>query len=42
MGKQRVSLGRFIEMGELLDEAYSDPLPARDYLAHEFPLRVGP
>jgi hypothetical protein len=33
--KQKVSLGRFIEMGELLDEAYPDPLPAPDYLAHQ-------
>jgi hypothetical protein len=35
VNKQKVSLGRFIEMGELLDEAFSDALPAPDYLAHE-------
>ena len=35
MNKQKVSLGRFIEMGELLDEAFPDALPAPDYLAYE-------
>jgi hypothetical protein len=35
VNKQKVSLGRFIEMGELLDEAFPDPVPAPDYLAHE-------
>jgi hypothetical protein len=35
VNKRRVSLGRFIEVGELLDEAFPDPMPAPDYLAHQ-------
>jgi hypothetical protein len=32
---QKVSLGRFIEVAELLDAAFAAPGPAPDYLAHE-------
>lgn len=33
--EQKVSLRRFIQMGEMLDHAFSDPVPTPDYLAHE-------
>lgn len=32
---QRVSLRRFIQVSELLDQAFVGPLPTPDYLAHE-------
>jgi hypothetical protein len=35
MNKQEVSLRRFIEPGDLLDEAFPDPMPAPDYLSHQ-------
>jgi hypothetical protein len=35
VNQQKISLGRFIELGELLDEAFPDALPAPDYLAHK-------
>jgi hypothetical protein len=35
MTRQKISLPRFIMVGELLDQAFPDPVPAPDYLAHE-------
>ena len=35
MTERRVSLGKFIQMAELLDQAYADPTPPPDYLQHE-------
>jgi hypothetical protein len=32
---RRVSLRRFIQVGEMLDLAFPDPMPTPDYLAHE-------
>ena len=35
MTRQKVSLPRFIMVGELLDQAFPDPVPAPDYLSHQ-------
>ena len=35
MARQRVPLPRFIEVSELLEQAYLGPAPTPDYLAHE-------
>lgn len=32
---RKVSLRRFIMVGELLDHAFADPVPTPDYLAHQ-------
>jgi len=32
---QKVSLRRFILVGEMLDHAFPDPVPAPDYLVHQ-------
>jgi hypothetical protein len=33
--EQKISLSRFVSIGELLDAAFPDPTPLPDYLAHE-------
>jgi hypothetical protein len=33
--EQKVSLRRFIQIGEMLDHAFADPAPTPDYLAHQ-------
>lgn len=35
VARQRVDLAKFIQMSELLDEAYAGLKPAPDYLSHE-------
>ena len=35
MAERRVSLGKFILLSELLDQAYAGPTPTPDYLQHE-------
>ncbi len=32
---QSATLRRFIQVGELLEQAFSDPMPTPDYLVHE-------
>lgn len=32
---QKVSLARFIMVSDLLDDAFADPSPVPDYLAHQ-------
>lgn len=35
MAKRSVKLADFIQIADLLDQAYAGPTPAPDYLAHE-------